>query len=226
MIGIIGAMSEEVMAIKALMDNIEIQHKCNLEFIVGSIDNKEVVLAKSGIGKTLSAMTTTVLVSNFPIKQVINVGSAGGLKSSLKVLDVIVSNQVAQADFDLTAFGYGRDFSEKRLAFKADKALVDKVLALNLEGVVYGDIVSSDTFISTVSQKEALLANFNSALCADMEAGSIAMVLEHFHIPFIVIRSISDVVGSDKDNALEFSEYLVFASKNSAKITKELIKVL
>ena len=226
MIGIIGAMSEEVMAIKALMDNIEIKKINNLEFIVGTIDNKDVVLAKSGIGKTLSAMTTTVLVSNYPIKQVINVGSAGGLSPSLEVLDVIVSNRVAQADFDLTAFGYGRDFLEKRLSFQADKDLVDKLLALNLDKVIFGDIVSNDTFISKVEQRDALLSNFKSALCADMEAGSIAMVLDHFKIPFIVIRSISDVVGSDKDNALEFSEYLVHASKNSAKITKELIKVL
>ena len=197
MIGIIGAMSEEVMAIKALMDNIEIKNINNLEFIIGTIDNKDVVLAKSGIGKTLSAMTTTVLVSNYPIKQVINVGSAGGLSPSLEVLDVVVSNRVAQADFDLTAFGYGRDFLEKRLSF-----------------------------ISKVEQRDALLSNFKSALCADMEAGSIAMVLDHFKIPFIVIRSISDVVGSGKDNALEFSEYLIHASKNSAKITNELIKVL
>lgn len=226
MIGIIGAMSEEVMAIKALMDNIEIKKINNLEFIIGTIDSKDVVLAKSGIGKTLSAMTTTVLVSNFDLDFVINVGSAGGLDKSLKVLDVIVSNRVAQADFDLTAFGYGRDFLEKRLAFQADKDLVDKLLSLNLESVIFGDIVSSDTFISKIDQRDALLANFKSALCADMEAGSIAMVLDHFKIPFIVIRSISDVVGSDKDNALEFSEYLVHASKNSAKITKELIKAL
>lgn len=226
MIGIIGAMSEEVMAIKALMNNIKLEYHQNQEFIVGTIENKAVVLVLSGIGKTLSALTTTLLLSNFNLDLVINVGSAGGLNSNLKVLDVVVSNRVAQADFDLTAFGYGRDFLEKRLSFQADKNLINKIESLNLAGVVVGDMVSSDTFISNKSQVKAILDNFETALCADMEAGSIAMVLDHFHLPFIVIRSISDVVLSSKDNAMQFNEYLVHASKNSAKITKELVKVL
>lgn len=226
MIGIIGAMSEEVMAIKSLMDNIVIETKQSVEFITGKIAEKDVVLVLSGIGKSLSAMTTTILLSNYNIDLVINVGSAGGLNTSLKVLDTVVSNKVAQADFDLTAFGYARDFFEKRLSFQADKNIISKIESLNLDNVVVGDIVSSDTFISKESQVNNILKNFNTALCADMEAGSIAMVLDYFKIPFIVIRSISDVVLSSHNNAMQFNEYLTYASKNSAKITKELIKVL
>lgn len=214
------------MAIKSLMDNIVIETKQSVEFITGKIAEKDVVLVLSGIGKSLSAMTTTILLSNYNIDLVINVGSAGGLNTSLKVLDTVVSNKVAQADFDLTAFGYARDFFEKRLSFQADKNIISKIESLNLDNVVVGDIVSSDTFISKESQVNNILKNFNTALCADMEAGSIAMVLDYFKIPFIVIRSISDVVLSSHNNAMQFNEYLTYASKNSAKITKELIKVL
>ena len=226
MIGIIGAMDEEVFAIKELIENIEINEIANLTFYKGIIANKDIVLVKSGIGKTLSALTTTVLALNFNLDFVINVGTAGGISDKLKTLDVIVSNKVAQSDFDLTAFGYKQDFYEPRISFNADSSLVNKMKDLNLDNVYFGDIVSSDTFISKRSQADKLISNFSSALCADMEAGSIAMTLDHFKIPFIVIRSISDVVGSDKGNAMEFNEYLKYASKNSAKITKELIKVI
>ncbi|NLC54604.1 MAG: 5'-methylthioadenosine/adenosylhomocysteine nucleosidase [Erysipelothrix sp.] len=223
MIAIIGAMSEEVLEIRNLMTKVVSKTISKIIFYEGLIQDKKVVLVQSGIGKTLSALSTTVLVLNYEVDFVINVGSAGGITSDLKPLDVIVSERVAQADFDLTAFGYKKDFSEQRLAFYADNNLVHKMKSLNLPGVIYGDIVSSDTFISKQSQVNTIIENFPTALCADMEAGSIAMTLAHFNIPFIVIRSISDVVGSQKDNALEFQEYLALASKNSAKITKELI---
>ena len=224
MIGIIGAMEEEILEIKKLMNKVETISICKLNFYKGFIVNKEVVLVKSGIGKSFSAMSTTLLLSNFDIDFVINIGSAGGLKSSLKTLDTIISKNVAQADFDLTAFGYKRDFSEKRLSFKADEKLVNKVKSLNLENVVFGDIVSSDAFISKSSQVKALEENFEKALCADMEAGSIAMILDHFDKEFIVIRSISDVVVNSKDNAIEFKQFLKKASKQSASICKKLIE--
>ncbi len=226
MIGIIGAMSEEVLAIKTLIENVSIKSIYNLDFYVGQIANKDVVLVLSGIGKSLSALTTTMLVTNFKIDKIINVGTAGGLSNKVKTLDVVVSNRVAQSDFDLTAFGYQRNFCEPRLSFNANDKLVKKVEGLKLDNVIFGDIVSSDSFISSKNQAKKLLEFFPTALCADMEAGSIAMVLDHFKIPFIVIRSISDVVGSDLGNALEFSEYLPLASKNSANITLALIKSL
>lgn len=226
MIGIIGAMEEEVSEIKHLMTDVNEIEISNLTFYKGKLENKEVVLAKSGIGKTLSALTTTILVSNFDFDSIINVGTAGGIKEELNPLDVIVSNRVAQCDFDLTEFGYKQDFSEKRISFKTDHSLVNKLKALNLDNVIFGDIVSSDTFISNQQQVKNILNKFPSALCADMEAGSIAMTLDHFKVPFIVIRSISDVIGSDKGNALEFKQYLEIASKHSANITKQLIKSL
>lgn len=226
MIAIIGAMQAEVFAIKQLMTNTSEETIAKLKFIKGKLAGKDVVLVQSGIGKTLSALTTTVLATNFNLKLVINVGSAGGISHKVKTLDVVVSEKVAQSDFDLTAFGYKQDFSEPRIAFKADQRLIHKLKSLNLENVYFGDIVSSDTFISTKKQADKLLVNFKTALCADMEAGSIAMTLSHFEIPFIVIRSISDVVGSDQGNALEFKEYLKLASKKSAAITNKLVESL
>lgn len=226
MIGIIGAMHEEISAIKKFMTDVKVIEIANLTFFKGKLENKNVVLAKSGIGKTLSSLTTTILVTNFDLDFVINVGTAGGIRQEINALDVVVSKRVAQSDFDLTEFGYKQNFDERRISFNADENLVNKLKSLNLDNVIFGDIVSSDTFISNQNQANKILGNFPTALCADMEAGSIAMTLDHFKVPFIVIRSISDVVGSDKDNSIAFKEYLEIASKHSANITKQLIKNL
>lgn len=224
MFGIIGAMDEEINEIKKLMANVSAIEISSLTFYRGNLANNQVVLVKSGIGKTLSALSSTIMAINFDLDYVINVGSAGAINAKLKPFDVIVSNLVAQGDFDLTAFGYKQAFSEKKISFQACSKLINTIKHLSFNNVYIGDMVSSDTFISNKDQAQKILDNFPTALCVDMEAGSIAMVLDHFKIPFIVIRSISDVVGSKAGNVLEFNEYLKQASQQSALITKRLIE--
>lgn len=224
MIGIIGAMDIEVEAILKLANDISEKEIFNIKFYVGKISNKDVVITKSGVGKTLAAMSTTLLINNFNISNVINIGSAGALKENINVFDVVVSERVALSDFDISAFGHKRSFDEDYLSFKSDENLLKLAKEITYKHVHFGDMTSSDSFISKQKQVADILDYFESSLCADMEAASIAMVLDKANIPFIVIRSISDNVVSSKDNALDFNEYLKVASKNSALITKELIE--
>ncbi len=226
MIAIIGAMSEEVSALKELIVNLEEKVINNFTYYVGDIANKKVVLTQSGVGKTLSAMTTTALLMNFEVSKVINIGSAGSLVERLNIGDVIIGERVAVSDFNLSAFGYKQGFSENRYTFYADNQLLETAKKINIDHVYLGDMVSSDTFINNQDLVNNILVNYDSALCADMEAGSIAMVLNEFNIPFIVIRSISDNVVKSSDNKLDFEAYLQVASKNSAKITHDLISMM
>ena len=109
-IGIVVAMDEEREAIKELMTNTEIIQIYNLKFIKGNIQGKECILIKSGVGKVNSARTTQVLISNFEIEYVINVGAAGAVNWLLNIGDVIVAKHVVQHDFDITAFGHSKGY--------------------------------------------------------------------------------------------------------------------
>ena len=73
-------------------------------------EKKEVVVVQGGIGKVNAAISVTLLLKNFDIDHVINVGSAGGLDLKENVGDVIISEKVAHHDVDVTAFGrpYGQ----------------------------------------------------------------------------------------------------------------------
>ena len=100
MIGIIGAMQEEV---SALLNKAEITKKNKLldtVFYEGVIEGKEVVILQGGIGKVNSAICVSLLLTNYDIDYVINIGSAGGLKQEQNVGDVVVSNAVAYHDVD------------------------------------------------------------------------------------------------------------------------------
>lgn len=226
MIGIIGAMDQEVAEILKLMDKVSEETYNHQKFYLGQIFNQAVVLSKSGVGKSLAAMSASLMVANYQPSLIINVGSAGALHKKFKVFDVIVAQRVAVSDFDLTAFGYKKGFLEKRYSFECDLNLVDKLEKLSLDNVYIGDMVSSDRFINSEDLVADILSDYPTALCADMEAGSIAMVLDNLKIPFIVIRSISDNILNADDNKLDFEKYLTQASLASANITEQLIKSL
>ena len=68
---------------------------------------------------------------------------------------------------------------------------------------------------------EKINKNFN-ALCVEMEGASIAQVCFLCNIPFLIIRSISDVPNND--NAITFEEFLESSSKKIAKGMKKIIK--
>lgn len=53
-------------------------------------------------GKVNSARTTQILIDNFNLDYVINVGVAGGVNSNLNVGDVVIGKSLVQYDFDLT----------------------------------------------------------------------------------------------------------------------------
>ena len=83
-IGIIVAMQEELDEILKIMDEIEQKEIYNITFIEGKIENNQVIIVKSGVGKVNAARTTPILIDKLNVKYVINVGSAGALNPMLK----------------------------------------------------------------------------------------------------------------------------------------------
>ncbi|MCV5961468.1 5'-methylthioadenosine/S-adenosylhomocysteine nucleosidase, partial [Escherichia coli] len=75
-------------------------------FFSGQINDVDVVLLQSGIGKVAAAVGTTILLDEYQPDVVINTGSAGGFDSSLNLGDVVISTEVRHHDADVTAFGY------------------------------------------------------------------------------------------------------------------------
>jgi adenosylhomocysteine nucleosidase len=217
MIAIIGAMQQEVDELLKLCENVEEQTVHGNKFYTGRLSQTDVVVALSGVAKVAAAMTTTCLFENFDVSGVINIGTAGGLKSEQEVLDVVVSSEVAHHDVDITAFGIKRGFGE-RFSYKAFPPFVEVVsnLIKDKEHRVWiGPMVSGDQFIHRQQQVENIFADFPNADCVEMEAAAIAQVSEHYKVPFVVIRSLSDIAVRD-DNHLSFEEYLSVAAKRSA----------
>lgn len=228
MIGIIGAMKEEVAILKELIKNQRVEKIMHVEFTVGLLHDKEVVLLESGIGKVNVAIATTLLLEKFAVDVVINTGSAGGIITDAEVGDVVISKAVAYHDVDVTGFGY--DWGQVPglpAVFKSDGDLVSKVEdVLKRVDIRYftGQIVTGDAFVNRPEQLVVVKENFNEAIALEMEAAAVAQVCHIANIPFVVVRALSDIAG--KESEISFDEFLPRAAVVSSWIVLELIKVL
>lgn len=79
MLGIIGAMDEEVAKIKEHMTDVEVHSKASMDFYKGFLNGKEAVVVRSGIGKVNAGICTQILVDDYEVDAVINTGIAGSL---------------------------------------------------------------------------------------------------------------------------------------------------
>ena len=223
--GIIGAMEQEVTLLRDKIENCQTISVAGCEIYTGTLNGVEVALLKSGIGKVSAALGTALLLERCRPDVIINTGSAGGLASSLKVGDIVVSDEVRYHDADVTAFGYAPgQMAGCPAAFPADASLIAAAEAcikqLDLHAV-RGLVVSGDAFINGAEPLARIRATFPQAIAVEMEATAIGHVCHQFATPFVVIRAISDV--ADQASHLSFEEFLSVAAKQSSLLVETLL---
>lgn len=227
-IGIIGAMAQETAVLIENMTQYKMSQFQHLTIHEGCIANHNIILVQSGIGKVASAISATILKINYNVDVIINTGSAGSLSPNLKIGDVVVSTNCAYHDVDAVSFGYAYgQVPQMPKSYIADQTLVDaamKALSLTDWNGVKGEIVSSDSFISSVEKIENIKAHFPNALCTEMEGASIAQTCHILNVPFVVIRAISD--NANDAAAISFDEFIILAGKKSAQMVIAMLEVL
>ena len=221
MIGIIVAEEKELKEVLKLVDSSEVINIYEKEFYKGFINDKEVVVVKSNVGKVNSARVCQILIDNFNPSLVINVGTAGSVDNRLEIGDIVVADKLVQYDFDVTPFGRKLGEIENIGEFiSVDEKLLSLFKNLN---VTIGCIASGDKFIINNEEKDNVRNVFN-ALCIEMEGASIAQVCYLDSIPFLVVRSITD--KKDGSSKVEFETFLESSSKKVAELLKEILNLI
>lgn len=221
-IGIIFALKEELDALLKVLTLKKQYEIFDLTFYECELDNKEIVLVESGIGKVNSARTTQILIDNMKVDYIFNIGVAGAIDPGVSVCDVVIGEKLVQHDFDVTPFNYEKGQIPNVGKFiESDEYLVKLAKDIKTDSNVHtGVIASGDIFVNDPKMSNKINTKFN-ALCCEMEGASIAQVCYLSHIPFLVIRSISDSVNGT--NELTYDDFLLLSSKMVAKFMKELL---
>ncbi|MBR2281157.1 MAG: 5'-methylthioadenosine/adenosylhomocysteine nucleosidase [Spirochaetales bacterium] len=231
-IGIISAMDNEI---ELLLSNAEIDrvdHIGGMDFHVGRLVDKDVVIVKAGIGKVYASAGAANMFSSYNIGSVIFTGIAGGVGDSTKVLDMVVATDLVQHDYGtVTDEGfYWRDEyrMETNGRFNCDPDLVDKAYESAVEilgegNAFKGTIATGDQFIASSWYVSQLQENFNAIAC-EMEGASVAAVCDLYNVPFVVIRSMSDKADGVAHETYE--NMADMAADNSCRIVMNMLAKL
>lgn len=230
MLGIIGAMDEEVAKIKEQMENVKTMTKASMDFFEGTLNGSPVVVVRSGIGKVNAAMCTQILADVYQVDAIVNTGIAGSLNADIDIGDIVLSTDTIEHDMDAAAFGYplGQIPRMDTLSFEADAGLKEVAKKaceqVNPDIRVFeGRIVSGDQFISDKDKKNWLVDHF-AGYCTEMEGAAIAHAAYLNKIPFLVIRAISD--KADDSASVDYPAFEAKAIEHSVKLLLEFCRRL
>ncbi len=228
MLGIIGAMEIEVNRIKEQMEDVSVTDKAGMSFFEGKWNGNDVVVVRSGIGKVNAAVCAQILADTFHADAIINTGIAGSLKNEINIGDIVLSTDAIQHDMDAQGFGYAPGVIPQMEVsdFQADEKLIELAKKCCAEvcpdiQVFTGRVVSGDQFISDKKKKEWLSSQFEG-LCAEMEGAAIAQASYLNHVPFLIIRAISD--KADDSATMDYPEFEAMAAENSVKLLADIVR--
>lgn len=228
MLGIIGAMEIEVNRIKEQMEDVSVTDKAGMSFLEGKWNGNDVVVVRSGIGKVNAAVCAQILADTFHADAIINTGIAGSLKNEINIGDIVLSTDAIQHDMDAQGFGYAPGVIPQMEVsdFQADEKLIELAKKCCAEvcpdiQVFTGRVVSGDQFISDKKKKEWLSSQFEG-LCAEMEGAAIAQAAYLNHVPFLIIRAISD--KADDSATMDYPEFEAMAAENSVKLLADIVR--
>jgi adenosylhomocysteine nucleosidase len=250
-IGIMGALDSEIELIKEAMGQHSSTMAAGRTYYRGKIGVHSVVLVKAGVGKVNAAMAAQAMINRFGVKNIIFTGIAGGINPDLHVGDVVISNKVIQHDYGFLGkdgFHPGKISmpdaagEERAVAyFEPDSHLVgvarraadrvnfptpDTTISPHVAGpikVYEGCIVTGDQFIASEEKRVWLQETFD-AYATEMEGGAVAQVCAANGVPFVIVRTLSDL--ANEDASIDIEKFFFYASHNSATLVLEMLKLL
>lgn len=228
--GIIGAMEEEIALLKDKMEIEVIVKKASMEFYQGTLNGREIVLVRSGIGKVNAGLCAQILVDVFNVNRLINTGIAGSLKAEINIGDIVVSSDALQHDMDATNFGYSKGEIPRMdtISFPAAPELIsaakEACREVNPEiNVFVGRIVTGDQFIAERAIKNEI-ASWTDGYCTEMEGAAIAQAAYLNRVPFVIVRAISD--KADDSATMDYPTFEQQAIEHSVKLIERFVAKL
>ena len=204
-IGIIGAMEEEIIALRRRIELREIHQIAGMDFYEATMKDAQVIVVRCENGKVNAAVCTQILIDRFKANYIMNIG------------DVIIAS-----DIDMPA---DTNCEVENVFWETDKRLIgcakevaDKVIKEHQ--VWIGHIESQDEFAASVKIKEEPYSTF-TAFYAEMEGAAIAHTCYMNKIPFVMLRTISD--RADNGIEMNFDDFVNLAARQVSKMIEGIV---
>jgi adenosylhomocysteine nucleosidase len=245
MIGIIGAMQEEIKLLTESMEITETRTIGMRDYYIGKLFDKDAVLVFSKCGKVAAASAVTTLIEIFKVDSVLFTGVAGAAERSLNIGDIIIADKLVQHDMDASALPPFRKFEipllgvdtfiapDKMISlaelsaqhyisgYMKDDVSQDDLREFNITTpkVVIGTVASGDQFIADSRKVQSLCSEISNLKCIEMEGAAVAQVCYEHNVPFVIFRVISD--KADEHANINFPKFI---EKTASHFTRGIIR--
>ena len=223
MIGIISALEPELRTLAATLEGRVTERRSALDYHSGTLDGVPCAVCECGVGKVNAAMHAQILIDIYCPDAIIFTGVAGALSPKVGYTDTVIGDELVY--HDMTDYVI-KTFDPLEAVYRSDSRLVSLAdgvcAALGVKHTV-GRIATGDVFVSESAEKADIFAR-TEALCTEMEGCAVAHTATLAGVPFVVLRSISDM--ADGNAEVDFPSFLEKASKTSAAVVREMVKCL
>lgn len=198
------------------------------DYTFGRIAGNDIILRQCGIGKVNAAIGAAELIKAWQPTCIISTGVAGGIDTCLKVMDVVVSQQIVYHD---VWCGMGCEYGQIQgmpTFFTGNERLVEVAKSLQPDGdtkIHAGLICTGDQFITARAELDNIKGHFPAGLAVDMESAAIAHTCYIYNVPFVSFRIISDTPGVD-NHIDQYENFWGEMASRSFGITRKYLEAL
>lgn len=247
--GIACALPDELEYLRSELVHASTIENAGFRFDAGRLDDHEVVLAQSGMGKVNAAIVATTLIERFGAGALVLSGVAGGLDPDLRVGDIVIAERAIHHDAGLIVDGRSEIYQAghvpflnptERLGYEIAPALAERVRSAlggiapaplsaaaggsgNERRLVMGTVLTGDQYVSCEETRVRLHATLGG-LAVEMEGAVVAQVAEAHGLPWLLVRSLSDLAG--RDAHFDFQAFGREVAVGSAMVLHQLLPVL
>lgn len=224
--GIMGAMPDEVDQLCARLENVAVEHYGGVDYHIGHLQGKEVVVCCAGMGKANAAATTQVLITKYGAQRIIFSGIAGNMTGKIGIGDVVIGGTVLYHDAQLDMICQNPPYLTQ---YTGDPAMVSAAeaacAAVGVKAIV-GKIATGDLFVGETAMKNAIAAKC-APDCVEMEGAAVSQIAAKNEVPCVILRAMSDNADEDGHTILvvkkfSISEYVATATAIVAEMLKTL----
>lgn len=167
----------------------------------GTYKGQQISVQGTGMGIPSISIYAHELITEFGVKNLIRVGSAGAIKKEVEMRDVVIA-MAASSNSSLNRNRFkGGDFAPTASFRLFDKAIqTARKLDISFKA---GNVLSSDFFYTDDPKDHEMWSAYN-VLCVEMEAAGLYSIAAKHHVNALAILTISDsLITGEKTSAEE-----------------------
>lgn len=203
--------------VKEILPDVEVQSTSMGEYFdLRLAGGQSVRFFHGGWGKISAAATAQYVIDHFAPQLLVNLGTCGGFAGQIEKGTVILVEQTVV--YDIIEQMTGSDEAILHYATHIDLSWLKQPYP---HSVRRGLLVSADRDI--VAEDIPMLVERYAAVAADWESGAIAWVAHRNGVRLLILRGVSDLVGSDGGEA--YGDYALFV-RRTREVMRGLIEQL